>query len=331
MRTIYCTLLFLILCAGVSIAGNKVVLKFNPDGEFKILQFTDTHINTPGKINLKSLEIIKTIIEIEKPDLVVLTGDVVTQEDPTDGYQLLSEIFKSAKIPWAIVFGNHESEHEFSRKSLADLVEKLPGCLNADVGDITGNSNFILRVLGNHKETEALLYCLDSNSYSNLKPNVEGYGWFDSSQIEWYRRNSKAYTRNNNGKPLPALAFFHIPLPEYTQGYNQKNSLVFGVRSEEECSPDINSGMFSAMLECGDVMGTFVGHDHINDYIVAYHNIALAYGRVSKIMKNPEDPIAGGRIIVLKQGKRAFDTWIREFSGKKVLSCSYPLSFTLKK
>lgn len=331
MRTIYCLLLFLFLCTEAVIAGNKVILKFNPNGEFKILQFTDTHINTPGKSNLRSLEIIKTVIEIEQPDLVVLTGDIVTQEDPTDGYQLLSEIFNAAKTPWAVVFGNHESERNFSRKQLADLLEKLPGCLNSDVGNITGNSNFILRILGDYKKTEALLYCMDSNSYSTLKPNVEGYGWFDSSQIDWYRKNSMAYTRNNNGKSLPALAFFHIPLPEYTQGFNQKNAVVFGGRSEDECCPAINSGLFTAMLECGDVMGTFVGHDHVNDYITVYHNIALAYGRVSKIMKNPEDPLAGGRVIVLKQSKRVFDTWIRDFNGKKVLSCSYPASFASKK
>jgi hypothetical protein len=211
------------------------------------------------------------------------------------------------------------------------LVEKLPGCLNADVGGITGNSNFILQVLDNHQKVEALLYCMDSNSYSNLKPNVDGYGWFDLSQINWYLNNSNAFTGKNKGIPLPALAFFHIPLQEYTRGFNQKDGIVFGVRNEDECSADINSGMFAAMLSGGDVMGTFVGHDHINDYITVYHNIALAYGRVSKIMKDADDPLAGGRVIVLKQGKRQFDTWIRDYKGKTELKCTYPESFIKNK
>lgn len=86
--------------------------------------------------------------------------------------------------------------------------------------------------------------------------------------------------------------------------------------------------MYSAFLEFGDVMGIFVGHDHLNDYITVYHNIALAYGRVSKAMKDAEDPLAGGRVITLKQGKREFDTWIRQMDGKKVLPCSFPASFT---
>jgi hypothetical protein len=44
-------------------------------------------------------------------------------------------------------------------------------------------------------------------------------------------------------------------------------------------------------------------------------------------MKDPADPLAGGRVIVLKEGKRQFDTWIRESGGRKVLPCSYPASF----
>jgi len=37
--------------------------------------------------------------------------------------------------------------------------------------------------------------------------------------------------------------------------------------------------MFAAMKEAGDVMGTFVGHDHDNDYSVMWKGIVLAYGR----------------------------------------------------
>jgi hypothetical protein len=327
MRTLNLAALLLLLLPAIAFSGSRSELRFDARGEFKILQFTDTHINIAGKAYLTSLDIIKTVVEIEKPDLVLLTGDIVTEENPEEGYRRITEIFSKSGIPWAVVFGNHESEKSFKRKQLADLVEKLPGCQNKDVGGLQGNSNFILSVSGDPKKKEALIYCLDSNDYSKLKPKVQGYGWFDFSQIEWYRKSSKEFTRQNHGTPLPALAFFHIPFTEYTQAIQQKDQVVVGVRNEDECPALINSGMFAAMLECGDVMGTFVGHDHLNDYITVYHNIALAYGRVSKYMKSPEDPAAGGRVIVLKQGKRQFDTWIREANGQKVLSCSYPVSF----
>ncbi len=327
MKKILLSLFLLLLLAGNVFSEGKATLRFHQNGEFKLLQFTDTHINTAAKSNLSSFEVIKTVLAIEKPDLVILTGDIITQEAPTNDYHLLSKIFDAAKVPWAVVFGNHESERGISRKQLSTLVEEIPGCLNADVGEITGNSNFILQILDENNKPGTLLYCLDSNSYSNLKPNVEGYGWINTSQINWYLRNSRAFTRENMGRVLPALAFFHIPLPEYSQAFKQKNGMVLGVRNEDECSPEINSGMFAAMLEGGDVMGCFVGHDHLNDYITSFHGVALTYGRVSKIMKDPEDPKAGGRVIVLKNGKREFETWIRQFDGKKVFPCTFPTSF----
>lgn len=327
MKHLCITLMYWLIFSGIAYSGNKPVLKFHPNGEFKILQFTDTHINTAKKENLTSLEVIRTVTELEKPDLVIFTGDIVTQEDPADGYGLISGFFAAAGIPWAVVFGNHESEKGHTRKQLEDLVQKLPGCLNDNVGEITGNSNFILQVSDKNHMCKALLYCMDSNSYSTLKPEVDGYGWFDFSQILWYQKKSRDFTRQNQCKPLPALAFFHIPLPEYALAFNQKNAIRFGFMNEEVCCPAINSGMFAAMLECGDVMGTFVGHDHLNDFITIFHNISLAYGRVSKIMKDKSDPLAGGRVIVLKEGQRQFDTWIREKGGNKVLFCAYPSSF----
>lgn len=303
-------------------------LKFNKNGEFKIVQFTDTHVELKNNKNLSVYNTIKKVIKIEKPDFVILTGDNVTENDPQEAYSRFAEIFKKAKIPWAAVFGNHDSQNNFSREDLAKFLHGLPYCMNNDLGETTGNSNFVLPVYGENNKTEALLYCMDSNVNSTLSPVVKGYGWFSFSQIEWYRNKSKEFKNKNGGKPLLALAFFHIPLPEYTQAWNNKEFPPIGVKNEDECSPDINIGMFTAMLESGDVMGTFVGHDHINDYIGVYYNIALAYGRVTKIMKNPEeDPLAGGRIIVLKEGKREFDTWIRDMNGKRELYCNWPESF----
>jgi predicted phosphodiesterase len=308
-------------------AQQKDVLKFNEKGEFKIVQFTDTHIEPTKNTDLRVYEIIPEVLKIEKPDFVVLTGDIVTQKDPQEYYHRLAGIFQEAGIPWAMVFGNHDSEHNFPREELARFLQQFPLCLNDDKGETDGNSNFVLSVYGKESKPAAVLYFMDSNEYSTLKPLVGGWGWFTHSQVGWYREQSRKITQSNNGKPLPALAFFHIPLPEYTQAWNNKQTPPIGVRNEDECSPEINTGMFAAMLECGDVMGTFVGHDHINDYIGVHYNIALAYGRVTKVMKDEEDPLAGGRIIVLKEGRREFDTWIRDMKGAKELKCNWPESF----
>jgi hypothetical protein len=301
-------------------------LAFNDKGIFKIVQFTDTHVSLEKNANLNVYGIVADVLAVEKPDFAILTGDVVTETNPREGYRRFAEVFQKAKVPWAVVFGNHDSENSMTRKDIADFLQSLPYCMNRDRGETEGNTNFVLPVFGRDKKIAALLYCMDSNTYSTLKPTVDGYGWFTFSQIEWYRNKSSEYTQAHGG-PLPALAFFHIPLPEYTAAWNNEATPPVGVKNEPECSPDINTGMFAAMLECGDVMGTFVGHDHINDYIGRYYDIALAYGRVSKVMRGAEDPLAGGRVIVLKEDARSFDTWIRDMHGKKELECNWPESF----
>jgi len=331
MKNYHCSLIALFIVFS-SFAQNDITLRFNKKGEFKIAQFTDTHVDLVNNKNLSVYKTIKTVIDIENPDFVILTGDNVTQNNPQEAYRLFADIFNKANIPWAVVFGNHDSQNNISRKKLAEFIEKLPLCMNKDIGDeIFGNSNFVLPVSDKDNKTQALLYFMDSGNRSSLKIINNSYDWLRFSQIEWYRKTSKHYTFDNGGKPLPALAFFHIPLMEYENAWNNKKNPPIGVRNEDPCSPDINSGMFTAMLEKGDVMGTFVGHDHINDYIGVYYNIALAYGRVSKIMRNPkEDPLAGGRIIVLKEGHRKFETWIRDMNGKKELNCIWPDSFQNK-
>ncbi|NOR74816.1 MAG: hypothetical protein GQ525_06620 [Draconibacterium sp.] len=45
-------------------------------------------------------------------------------------------------------------------------------------------------------------------------------------------------------------------------------------------------------------------------------------------MRGRRDPKAGGRVIVIKEGERSFETWIRDLKGNKELECSWPGSFS---
>ena len=60
-------------------------------------------------------------------------------------------------------------------------------------------------------------------------------------------------------------------------------------------------------------MATFVGHDHVNDYVVDWKGILLCYGRFTGGNTVYHD-IPGGngaRVIELTQGVRSFKTWER--------------------
>ena len=76
--------------------------------------------------------------------------------------------------------------------------------------------------------------------------------------------------------------------------------------------------MFAALVETGSVMATFAGHDHDIDYLVADRGICLGYGRFSGDDTTYNNLRPGVRLLVLTEGERGFETWIREDDGRKV-------------
>jgi hypothetical protein len=287
----------------------KPVLKFNANGKFRIVQFTDVHFQYDSYRSDSALVIIKKVIASEKPDLVVLTGDIVCSKDTRKAWLSLAKVLIDAKVPWAVTIGNHDAEYELAKHQIMETIVGLPYNLTENgPADVAGNGNYVLKILSSSStETAALLYCLDSHMGFHHETDMGSYEWFDCSQIEWYRKQSSKYAKQNGGKPMPALAFFHIPLPEFKEVIGKHTTV--GVKKEEVASPDINSGMYAAMLESKDIMGIFVGHDHNNDYIGCLRNICLAYGNVTG-RQCYGDIGRGARIIDLYENDRKFDTWI---------------------
>lgn len=52
-------------------------LKFNANGKFKIVQFTDVHYISDDPRSDIAIERINEVLNAENPDLVVFTGDVI--------------------------------------------------------------------------------------------------------------------------------------------------------------------------------------------------------------------------------------------------------------
>ena len=99
----------------------------------------------------------------------------------------------------------------------------MPYNIQPDRGSVE-SPDYVLTVKSSDgKKDASVLYCLDSHSYSKL-PDVKGYDWLTFDQVNWYRQQSAAFTAKNNGKPLPALAFFHIPLSEYNEAASDENA-----------------------------------------------------------------------------------------------------------
>ena len=75
------SIFFLIYFSVTAQNNEKPLLKFNSQSRFKIVQFTDIHIQYDSYRSDSALVMMKTVIEREKPDLVVLSGDVVGSDN----------------------------------------------------------------------------------------------------------------------------------------------------------------------------------------------------------------------------------------------------------
>ena len=305
LTALFASLIFLGAYAQKSVAFKE--------GKLKIVQLTDIHWDPQSKNCAQTAQTIEAVLALEKPDIAMLTGDIVTEKPGPEGWKAIIALLEKAQVPFTVMMGNHDAE-VMPKQEIYDLLAQSPYFIGEKgPATIHGCGNYVVPVYGaDHKTAKALLYCIDSNDYPESK-DYGTYDWIHFDQVAWYRQTSARFTKENGGNPLPALAFFHIALPEYDAIPN--NGTMLGEKNEGSGASKINSGLFASFIEMGDVMGAFVGHDHDNDFIGTHYQIALAYGRVTGTDAYG-DLERGMRVIELKENERSFDTWVRTPSKK---------------
>lgn len=307
--------------------GQEKQLKFNDSGEFRIVQFTDLHYNSRKMESNIVLKRIDEVLDAEKADLVVITGDFVYSTPSKKAMKDVLECISGHDVPFCLVFGNHDADFGTDKAEMYDYARRFPGCLMPEQG-LEYVPDYALPVLSaDGEKTAEILYFIDSNAHLFEKKKFVGYDCIHDSQVDWYRRVSRQFTASNGGVPLPAVAFFHIPLPEFHDAVKDEGSTLIGTRMEPACAPERNSGMFAACKKMGDVMAVFVGHDHDNDYAVNWQDILLAYGRYTGGNTEYNNLPNGARVIVLKEGKRELDSYVRIKGGQILNPFSFPADF----
>lgn len=306
-----------------------IPLKVREDGSFKILAISDLHyIPEPDPYGL---ELTEKLISIEKPDLVVVTGDNVsgdrcpTEADLKRAIGNVASVMEDKKVPWVVTLGNHDQEHfpktQISREEVFRYYQSYPHNLNG--GWVrkphgAGNKHLLLWDSTGSKPIFAI-WLLDSGEKAK-DPEVH-YDWIHADQVNWYCQTSKEL-ESRYGQKIPGLMYFHIPLLEFQEMILTKK--VIGERHEPESPSRINGGMFAAVLERSDVKGIFCGHDHVNNYVGKFHGITLGYNGVVGFHGYPHTPpgdatndrARGGRVFVIDASTpERFKTWMRFRDG----------------
>ena len=280
-------------------------LKFNPDGKFKIVQFNDTQDDE--RIDRRTIELMEKVLDSEKPDFVVINGDILASgpDTPLETKQAINNVAQPMEqrgIKWAITYGNHDEDSTpnsgLDEADMLKIYMSYKHNMNEpSVKGLTGTGNMNLLINNSKGNNPAFnLWLLDSGRYAPdtiAGQNFEGYpdwDWLRFDQLNWYYDTSMKLEKRFNRK-IPSLMFMHIPLWEHrymwfaskekmTEANHElavKKHSIVGERNEDECPGPINSGMFSAILHRGDVKGVFCGHDHINTYHGNYYGVLLGY------------------------------------------------------
>ncbi|MBR5280423.1 MAG: metallophosphoesterase [Clostridia bacterium] len=289
----------------------KHTLRFDQDGKFKIVIFSDIQDTYPPKTD--TIDYMNKILDQEKPDLVLLGGDNhaghnISKSVMKTYMNAICAPMESRKIPWAQVYGNH-AEGGYNAN-----VAQLYGCASKEdqqemfesyaynvskAGSAYGVGNYVLPVLRSDSDKIGFnVFALDSHSYSNenpggqafenavyLKRGIYGgiiypsvrYETFHFDQVRWYWDTSVAL-EEYNGSKVAAMMIFHIPILEFeVVSSNPKQTDMVGVNTDGNAISEVYCGLFQTCYERGDVKGMFVGHQHRNDNIGTYMGIQLGY------------------------------------------------------
>ena len=277
------------------------------------------------------------------PDFVMIGGDLCLGSffdkslSREENLKLVSEDMKIAlepilkrDIPWAHVFGNHDAEADTTKDEQEEILESIPGCFSkAGPKALYGVGNYYIPVYSNNNEGKIgyNIFCLDSNR--ELKDELKlfgvegkednavlpfslGMGKGQSmplfSQVMWYF-NKSMEIESAEGRKVPAIMCMHNPIIEYNLIYkNPEETEMIGSKRESPCCSELNSGLFYACLERGDVKGIFCGHEHMNTYQGTYCGITLAYDGCIGFDMSAHDDLRGGRVIELDENEGKFTT-----------------------
>ena len=92
--------------------------------KFKIVQFTDIHWVPGNPASEEAAKRMNEVLDAEKPDLVIYTGDLIFAKPAAEGLNKALEPAIIPPHPFAVTWGNHDDEQDMNRKELSDYIEK---------------------------------------------------------------------------------------------------------------------------------------------------------------------------------------------------------------
>ncbi len=194
-------------------------LSTDENGDFTVLQISDTHFTTGLSYNdVAVMNNIEAQIAELKPDLAVLSGDILDGGEAgayNKQYVLdtLGNLFESLGQYWAYIPGNNDGLTYGTSADVTAYLTQFEHCLCADVKEISGGAQYSIDIETDGEVVHSLIF-LDTMDYDN-EDDVHIYGYVHEDQVKWCEEeiNSKLTKYGDIGMSV----FIHENTPNFAK------------------------------------------------------------------------------------------------------------------
>ena len=303
-----------VMCTGLfSLSGcTKGAYSRGEDTEYSILMISDIHLDNTRGYERRAFRTIDDLVEISRPDMIIVTGDVTGVDDRNDlAFTSFGEHMESYGIPWTFTFGNHDAQGTaWSKEDIADYLQSLPHCtFSRGDGSVYGYGNNYYVIKDKQGKTIQIVFTLDTSG------PTEGTHPIETSQIDWYVDTVRSVSSEANGdetRVVPSIIFAHIPMREYADAYaaaETAGTIVYGGKGEKECPAGADDELFETIVSLGSTTAYYCGHEHLNNYVVYKDGIRLTYTETCD--HKWYIPTRGGLVVRIKSDGRVTQQNIR--------------------
>lgn len=238
------------------------------NGDFTVLQFSDTHFTTGVSLSdLNQLQKIENLTDKYDPDLVVISGDMI--DDGNDGdfnkayiLRTVAEIFEEQDQYWSYIPGNNDGINYGTSADVVAYLSQYEHCLVSDVTEISGGCQYSIDIYDEGEMTHSMLF-IDTMDYDNEDPD-HIYGYVHEDQVNWCE-NEIARKKAENSNVYVSV-FLHENTPNFFRAARKGELYKFGymplgLRIEKYNIPK-NQPLDDVFTESGCVGLLSMGHNH---------------------------------------------------------------------
>ncbi|MCQ2432199.1 MAG: metallophosphoesterase [Clostridia bacterium] len=304
---------------------SRFALTCREDGTFRVLCVSDFHAPREERWDARLKWALEALIRENDPDLVYIAGDLTDEADSMGSPERLREYLadimaycEENQIPWAHIPGNHDREVRLPPEIFAEF----PHCVSKrGEASLPGYGTYLLPVYKKGEENKGPVFCIwgfdthtgmgdyakmlelaEPSDLYYLPTGFDRYAGPAFAQCRWYWEVSLAM-EERFGRKTPGIMILHAPLPEH--GLIPANPTQTGMKGtfgEFTGCASINTGLFAAACERGEIKEIVSGHDHYNNFSGNHMGITLSQDASLGHDGYGDDAIRGGRLLVFQHG-----------------------------